>query len=329
MEGVTRKAGIDARITVTGAQPPAETNPFLIYDLGGKFDASFNQSASEGAQAWSAATGDSYGEFEIQSESQREQALDRAAASSANYAPIVTIGFGFVDALDVVAPDYPDRSFAIIDAVVNQPNVSSVVFAEYEAAYVMGVVAVLASETDTVGFVGGIDIPFIRQFSTAFEQGVLDTDPDARVIVSMAGTTPAALNDPVRGGELANAQMAQGADVIYAVAAGTGLGVFQAVADAGRLAIGTYSNVQDFFPGTMLTTMEKHVDVAVEHVFGAGADLQPGLIELGLADGALGYGYGDFNRTLLTQDMRDAADAAIADIIAGRIVVEDYLDFGL
>mgnify|MGYP000741778105 CR=1 FL=1 len=179
----------------------ALADPALIFDLGGKFDKSFNEAAYAGAERWKAETGGSYKELEMQSEAQREQALRRLAETGAN--PIVMTGFAFGEVLNKVAKDYPDTKFVIIDMVVEQPNVQSVVFAEPEGSYLAGVMAAKASKSGTVSFVGGMDVPLIHKFECGYAQGVKATNPDAKVLINYTGTTPAAWNDPVKGGELA------------------------------------------------------------------------------------------------------------------------------
>ncbi|MFN3847621.1 MAG: BMP family protein, partial [Paracoccaceae bacterium] len=140
----------------------AAAEPAIIFDLGGKFDKSFNEAAFNGAEKWAKETGGSYKELEMQNEAQREQALRRLAEAGAN--PVVMTGFAFGDVLNIVAPDFPDTKFAIVDMVVDQPNVKSVVFNEHEGSYLVGMMAALASKTGTVGFIGGMDIPLIRKF---------------------------------------------------------------------------------------------------------------------------------------------------------------------
>jgi hypothetical protein len=209
----------------------------------------------------------------MQDEAQREQALRRLAEAGAN--PVVMTGFAFGDVLNKVAPDFPDTKFAIIDMVVEQPNVKSVVFNEHEGSYLVGMMAGLATKTGTVGFIGGMDIPLIRKFGCGYAQGVLAAKPDAKVVLNMTGTTPAAWNDPVKGAELAKGQKAQGADVIYAAAGGTGVGVLQAAADEGILSIGVDSNQNYLHPGAVLTSMLKRVDNAVYEAFKEGEALPP------------------------------------------------------
>ncbi len=313
--------GAGAALALTAGAALAE--PAIIFDLGGKFDKSFNEAAYNGAERWAQETGGSYREVEIQSEAQREQALRRFAESGAN--PIVVTGFAYASALEAVAPDFPDTKFAIIDMVVDQPNVRSVVFNEHEGSYLVGVLAAMASESGTVGFVGGMDIPLISKFACGYVQGVKSVNPDATVIQNMTGTTPAAWNDPVKGGELTRAQIAQGADVVYAAAGGTGIGVLQTAADEGILSIGVDSNQNHLHPGQVLTSMLKRVDVAVYNAFTAGMELETGFSVLGLAEEGVGYALDENNENLITDEMRAAVDAAAASIIAGDIVVHDYM----
>lgn len=301
----------------------ALAEPALIYDLGGKFDKSFNEAAHAGAERWKAETGGSYNEIELQSEAQREQALRRFAEAGNN--PIVMTGFAFGSVLGEVAPDYPDTKFAIIDMVVDAPNVRSVVFNEHEGSYLVGMMAAMASKSGTVGFIGGMDIPLIRKFACGYVQGVKAVNPDATVIQNMTGTTPTAWNDPVKGGELAKAQVAQGADVIYAAAGGTGVGVLQAAADEGILSIGVDSNQNYMHPGQVLTSMLKRVDNAVDEAFTEGTNLTTGINVLGLAQDGVGYAMDENNADLVTPEMVAAVEAAKAKIISGETVVHDYM----
>ena len=301
----------------------ALADPAIIFDLGGKFDKSFNEAAFTGAKRWAEENGGNFREIELTSEAQREQALRRFA--EAGYNPVVMTGFAFASSLDAVAPDFPDTKFAIIDMVVDQPNVQSVVYKEQEGSYLVGMMAAMASKSGTVGFVGGMDIPLIRKFACGYVQGVKAVNPDATVIQNMTGTTPAAWNDPVKGGELTKAQIAQGADVVYAAAGSTGLGVLQTAADEGILAIGVDSNQNYLHPGHMLTSMMKRVDVAVYNAFSAGPDLKPGFNVLGLAEGGIDYALDEYNKDLVTPEMQAAVDEAKAKIIAGEIEVHDYM----
>ena len=313
--------GAAATLALTAGVAAAE--PAVIFDLGGKFDKSFNEAAFNGAERWAQETGGTYKELEMQDEAQREQALRRLAEAGAN--PVVMTGFAFGDALGKVAADFPDTKFAIIDMVVDAPNVKSVVFTEHEGSYLVGMMAGLASKTGTVGFIGGMDIPLIRRFGCGYAQGVKAANPDATVVLNMTGTTPAAWNDPVKGAELAKGQKAQGADVIYAAAGGTGVGVLQAAADEGILSIGVDSNQNYLHPGKVLTSMLKRVDNAVYEAFKEGDALTPGINVMSLANDGVGYAMDENNASLVTPEMQAAVDEAAAKIKSGELVVHDYM----
>ena len=313
--------GAAATLALTAGAVAAE--PAIIFDLGGKFDKSFNEAAFNGAEKWAKETGGTYKELEMQDEAQREQALRRLAEAGAN--PVVMTGFAFGDVLSKVAPDFPDTKFAIVDMVVDQPNVKSVVFNEHEGSYLVGMLAAMASKTGTVGFIGGMDIPLIRKFGCGYAQGVKAVNPDATIVLNMTGTTPAAWNDPVKGAELAKGQKAQGADVIYAAAGGTGVGVLQAAADEGILSIGVDSNQNYMHPGSVLTSMMKRVDNAVYEAFKEGENLTPGINVMGLANDGVGYAMDENNAALVTAEMQAKVDEAAAKIKSGEISVHDYM----
>ena len=298
----------------------AKADPAIIYDLGGKFDKSFNEAAYNGMERWKKETGKSYMEFEVSNESQREQAIRRMAEKGTS--PIIAMSFSQASAIEKVAKDFPKLNFAIIDDVVKLPNVQSVVFKEQEGSFLVGMMAALASKTGKVGFVGGMDIPLIRKFQCGYEQGAKYANSKAEVFGNMTGTTGAAWNDPARGGELAKAQFAKGADVVFAAAGGTGMGVYQAAKDGGKLAIGVDSNQNYVQPGTMLTSMEKKVDVAVYNI---SKSFKPGVSVLGLKEEGVGYAMDKHNEKLVSADMKKKVDAARADIIAGKIKVADYM----
>ena len=300
----------------------AFAKPALIFDLGGKFDKSFNESAHNGGQRWVRDRGGSYNEAELQSEAQREQALRRFAEEGSS--PIIVMGFAFGNPLADVAPDYPDTKFVIIDAVVDEPNVRSIIFAEHEGSYLVGMMAAMASKSGTVGFIGGMDIPLIRKFACGYVQGVKAVDSGAKVIQNMTGTTPAAWNDPVKGSELTQAQISQGADVVYAAAGGTGVGVLQTAADSGILSIGVDSNQNYMHPGKVLTSMVKRVDNAVYASMEAGDGISTGVSIMSLANGGVGYALDQHNGALVDAKMKAALDRASADISSGKIKVHDY-----
>jgi basic membrane protein A len=301
----------------------ADVQPAILYDLGGKFDKSFNEAAYHGAEKFKTETGVPYVEFEVSNASQREQALRRFAEDGRN--PIVMAGFAWEDALKAVAKDYPDLNFAIIDDAVDLPNVRSLVFKENEGSYLVGILAAMASKSKKVGFIGGMDIPLIRKFECGYVGGAKSAGA-TEVIQNMTGDTPAAWNDPAKGGEIAKTQIDQGADVVYAAAGGTGVGVLQAAADAGKLGIGVDSNQNGLQPGKVLTSMMKRVDVAVYNAFmdGKNGTFKGGLQNLGLKEGGVDYAMDDNNKALVTDEMKAAVEKAKADIISGKVEVHDY-----
>ncbi|MDG1531373.1 MAG: BMP family ABC transporter substrate-binding protein [Paracoccaceae bacterium] len=320
---MTKILGAAATLALSATVSVAE--PAVIYDLGGKFDKSFNESAFNGAQRWADETGGTFRDIELQSEAQREQAIRRFAEAGFN--PVVTTGFAMSSALGTVAADFPDTTFVTIDGYVpDAPNVLIVSFAEHEGSYLVGMMAAMASESNTVSFIGGMDIPLIRRFACGYAQGAKAVSGDINVVSNMTGTTPTAWNDPVKGSELTRAQIAQGSDVVYAAAGGTGIGVLQTAADEGILSIGVDSNQNPMHPGKVLTSMLKRVDNAVYAVLSAGDDAKGGFQSLSLADGGVDFAMDENNASLVSAEMQAAVEAAKAQIIAGELSVHNYTD---
>ena len=315
--------GATAALALSAGAALAE--PALIFDLGGKFDKSFNEAAFNGAKRWADETGGKFLEIELQSEAQREQALRRFAEAGAN--PVITTGFAFADPVNAVAGDYPDTKFVNIDGWMPEvpANVQLIGFQEHQGSYLVGMMAGMASESGTVGFIGGMDIPLIRHFGCGYAQGVKAVNPDATVIANMTGTTPSAWNDPVKGSELTKAQISQGADVLYAAAGGTGVGVLQTAADEDILSIGVDSNQNYLHSGKVLTSMLKRVDVAVYDSMKAGAGMETGgFTILGLAEDGVGYALDEHNADLVSAEMKAAVDTARQQIIDGDLEVVAY-----
>jgi basic membrane protein A and related proteins len=303
----------------------AEIKPALVYGTGGKFDKSFNEAAYAGAEAFKKETGTEYRDFEPTSDTQGEQAIRNFA--SRGYNPVVAVSFAWTSAMEKVAAEFPDTKFVIVDAVVDLPNVRSVVYKEEEGSYLTGILAGMASKTGKVGFVGGMDIPLIRKFGCGYVQGVKAAKADAQVFQNMIGTTGAAWNDPVRGGELAKNQIDQGADVIYAAAGASGLGVLQTAADNKKFSIGVDSNQNHLHPGSVLTSMVKRVDLAVYNAYKDTAEdkFTAGVQANGIKEDGVTAAIDDDNKSLITPEMQAAVDKAKADIIAGTVKVHDYM----
>jgi basic membrane protein A len=303
----------------------AEVKPALVYGTGGKFDKSFNEAAYAGAEQFKKETGTDYRDFEPKDDTQGEQAIRNFA--SRGYNPVVAVSFAWTSAMEKVAAEFPDTKFVIVDSVVDLKNVRSVLYKEEEGSYLVGVLAGLASKTGKVGFIGGMDIPLIRKFGCGYAQGVKAAKPDAQVFQNMTGTTGAAWNDPVRGGELTKNQIDQGADVVYAAAGATGLGVLQTAADNKKFSIGVDSNQNHLHPGSVLTSMVKRVDLAVYNAYKDLKDdkFTAGIQSLGVKEDGVSAAIDESNKSLITPEMQAAVDKAKADIIAGTVKVHDYM----
>ncbi len=309
------------------AAQAADFKPAVIYDRGGKFDKSFNEIVYEGVKRFIRETGIEVMEFEVTQEAQRRRGMERLIQRGAT--ALLGVGFAYADAIDTVAQAHPEVRFGIIDVFwLDRPNLRQYSFEEHEGSYLVGVAAALKSESGIVGFVGGMDVPLIRKFACGYVQGVKSVNPAIRVLQNMTGATPAAWNDPVKGGELAQSQIDRGADVVYHAAGATGVGVIRTAADAGKLAIGVDANQNYLAPGNVLTSMVKRVDVAAYRYF---KDVRegrfvPGVVRLGLAEGGVDWAVDEHNRALVAGEVEAAVSAARAAIISGKISVHNYED---
>ena len=306
--------------------PALALNPVVLYDQVGKTDRSFNEAAYLGAERFSKEFSVPYRDFTPSNETQYEQAMRRFAEKGFDL--ICVIGFSYASVLDKLAPEYPQVRFVIVDMVVNQPNVQSVVFEEHEGSFLVGMIAAMKSQTNKIGFVGGMDIPLIRKFALGYKEGAQFVNPKIEVYQNMTGNTPAAWGDPIKAGELARSQFERGADVVYQAAGSSGLGVLQAAADMHKFSIGTDANQNYLHPGSVLTSMVKRVDLAVYEAMrdALNGTWQPGVRQLGLAQGGVGYSLDQYNEALITPEMRARVEAAKADIISGRLKVTNYFD---
>jgi basic membrane protein A len=316
---------IGAVLVMASAAGAAEIKPAVIFDMGGKFDKSFNEGVWNGVKKFTEETGISVMEFEVTNETQREQAMRRMVERGATI--VLGVGFAQADAISKVAAEYPDVQFSIIDVSwLDAPNLRQYAFKEHEGSYLVGVAAALASKTGKVGFVGGMDIPLIRKFACGYVGGVKSVSASADVYQNMTGTTPSAWNDPAKGAELTKSQIDRGADVVYHAAGGTGLGVIQAAADAGKLAIGVDSNQNGLAPGSVLTSMLKRVDVAAYETFmdAKNGNFSSGVHVLGIAEGGVDWAVDDNNASLISADLKAAVEQARKDILSGKVVVHNY-----
>jgi len=307
------------------AMSAADFNVGLILDKAGKDDQSFNASAFRGSQK---------AEKELGVKVKTVEARDAVSATSLMRALagkksdlLIAVGFSQAGAVAATAPSFADRKFVIIDSEIKKPNVTSVMFAEHEGAFLMGAVAAMASKTSNVGFIGGMDIPLIRRFAMGYEAGVHYVNPKAKVQVAYIGVTGDAFNNPPKAKELALLQHSQGADVIFHAAGSSGIGLFDAAEDKKFLAIGCDSNQNGIKPGRILTSMLKSVDVAVfEAIKAAKAGTLKGgeTVFHGFKTGGIGMAMDEHNKGLITPAMQKKADAIIAEIKLGKIRVPDY-----
>ena len=317
-------AGVALAALATVAQA-ADFKPAVVFDMGGKFDKSFNEGVWAGVKKFMDETGVEVMEFEVTNETQREQAMRRMVDKGATV--VLGVGFAQADAIDKVAEENPDRQFAIIDVFwLDRPNLRQYQFKEHEGSYLVGVAAALTSQTGKVGFVGGMDIPLIRKFACGYVQGAKEAKPGTEVFENMTGTTPTAWNDPAKGAELTQSQIDRGADVIYHAAGGTGMGVIRAAADAGKLAIGVDSNQNGIAPGSVLTSMLKRVDVAAYQTLKDAMDgkFSAGVVSLGLAENGVDWALDENNASLVSDAVKAAVEKAKADIISGAVTVHNY-----
>jgi basic membrane protein A len=296
----------------------------IVYDAGGKFDKSFNQSAAEGIERFKKQNGINVFEAQASSDTQAEQVLRGLARKKLDL--IISVGFSQTQAVQKVAAEFPAVHFVLIDGTANGKNVNSILFKEQEGSYLVGVAAAMAAKSGKIGFVGGMDIPLIRAFACGYVQGAKAVNPKIDVQQNMVGTTAAAWNDPAKGGELARAQFDRGADVVFAVAGGSGLGVIQMAKTKGKLAIGVDSNQNDIQPGSVLTSMVKNVGNATYDALmqAKAGQFASGVTYKGLKEGGVDWALDKNNRAIVPAAMEKRVNQAKADIISGKIKVVDY-----
>ncbi len=266
-----------------GADDKSKIHVGIVFDIGGKDDRSFNAAAWAGAKCaetgkWPDGTSCGKPELGIvlrDIEPGNPTSIEPAmrAFAERGYDLIIGVGFAQTPIIELVAKDYPNIRFAIVDGVSNLPNVASLVFKEHEGSYLVGMLAARTTKTGTIGFLGGMDIGLIHRFKKGYEEGARAVNPNIRVIPNYVGVTDAAWNNPGKGKEIALAQISKGADVIFTAAGNSGLGAFDAVEQQGmqngratHFVIGVDSNQNMVKPGFVLTSMVKRVDNAVYEI---------------------------------------------------------------
>jgi len=319
------------------AAPPSTSavNVGVVFDVGGRGDKSFNDGAYLGGERAQRELGAHVRFIEPGDGSDRESGLRLLAAEGMDL--VVGVGFIFSDDLTQLAKEYPNTHFAGIDYSIGvdsagrpippPPNLAALKFREEEGSFLVGALAALVSKTGKVGFVGGMNFPLIHKFEAGFRAGVKHVCPRCTIVSQYAGVTPEAFRNPGRGKELALSQYQQGVDVIYHAAGSTGLGVFEAARQTGKLAIGVDADQYQEAPGYILTSMVKGVDVAVYEATNWVKEgrFKGGVYQLGLKEGGVGYIYDEHNAALIPPAVHARVEQLRREIIEGRIRVPDTL----
>jgi basic membrane protein A len=297
----------------------------IVFDIGGKDDRSFNASAWEGVKRAAKDFSIVLRDVEPGDPTSVEPAI--RAFAERNYDLVIGVGFEQMPVVERVARDYPNVNFVIIDGVIELPNVTSLIFKEHQGSYLVGMIAAMKSQTGTIGFIGGMDIPLIHKFETGYEEGAKAANPKINVLANYVGVTPAAWNNPGQGKELAIAQMGKGADVIFTAAGNSGLGAFDAAEQNNRFVIGVDSNQNWVKPGFVLTSMIKRIDNAVYQIVKERVEGQfkNGIHVYGLENDGVGYAVDQHNEKLLTPEMLSKVEEAKKKIISGEIQVTDAM----
>lgn len=298
----------------------------LVFDVGGRGDKSFNDSAYRGLERAQKELGVVYQYIEPAGEADKESGLRQLA--SQGYDLVFGIGFLFTDDITRVALDFPNQKFACVDYALIPgktipPNLLALRFREQEGSYLIGALAGLVTKTNAVGFVGGMDIPLIHKFESGFRAGFKKVNPQGRVLVGYAGMTGDAFKDPTKGKELGLSQYSSGADIIYHASGSTGLGVFEAARQKNKLAIGVDSDQYHEAPGYILTSMTKKVDETVFKTIEKAmkGEFEGGVWELGLKENGVGYVYDLNNKNLLASDVVRRVEVLRKEIESGKILV--------
>jgi basic membrane protein A len=301
----------------------------LVFDVGGRGDKSFNDAAYEGFIQARAAIGAEEKDFKYLEPS---GAIDREAAlrgfAEQGFDVVVGVGILFSEAIFRTAPAFPRTTFVCVDydpagRAAMPKNLIGLAYREHEGCFLVGAIAALTTKTDKVGFIGGMQIPLIEKFAAGYAAGARAVNPDVVVLVAYAGQTPEAFADPARGKELARTQFQQGADIIFHASGSTGLGVFEAAKELGKLVIGVDKDQYADAPGHVLTSMFKRVDLSVKNTIieVAQGKKTGGLRQFGLAESAVGYVHDDNNNDLIAPVVRERVESLRTKIISGEVKV--------
>nr|WP_221442467.1 BMP family ABC transporter substrate-binding protein [Nocardiopsis algeriensis] len=302
----------------------------LAYDVGGRGDRSFNDSAYRGLEQAVEELGVDAQEFEPTDGEAESAKVDRLTTmAEEGFNVVIAVGFAYDGAVREVAPEYPDVDFAIVDSEITDiDNVTSLVFAEEQVSFLAGAAAALSTEEDHVGFIGGVETPLIQKFEAGYVAGVAHVDDAIEVEVDYISQPPdfSGFSDPAKGREMAQAQYDRGADVIYHAAGASGNGVLEAAVSNDFLFVGVdsdqYENAEEEQKPYVLTSAIKQVDVAVYDLIEAASEdtVEAGVQRFDLASG--GVDYTDSNPELIGP-LQEQLDEIKQQIIDGEIEVSE------
>lgn len=316
--------------TLSDSRTSLTTHPFrpvLVYVTGKQdTDRAFIEMARAGAEKAKQELGIEFSEFRLPEDEDPTNFLRKIAREG--FSPIIAVGYQNVRPVIELAEKFPKTHFTVIDGLVPPiyQNVQSVTFKDHEGAFLVGMIAAYHSKANHVGFIGGMDVPIIRNFALGYTQGAKFVRPTITVTIEMLGDTPQAWSDPKKAKEMAIQQYHNGADVIFTAAGGSGIGVLEAAKELDKFAIGVDSNQNSLFPGNVLTSMVKRVDKAVYSALKSSYDgkWKSGIKSLGLKEGALDFAVDENNKHLVTQDLIDQVLITRERIVNGLIAVEQY-----
>lgn len=299
--------------------------PAILYGSGGKFDKSYNQSAYEGIERFKFETNIAYRE-DVSSSNKNKYGLIEELAKDSTH--IILVSFEYKNTLDKIASKYPEKTFTIIDASVDKSNVESILFKEHEGSFIVGMMASLMTKSGKIGFIGGKDSPAIRKFEVGFREGAEFGKSNIKILSTMVGTTSNAWNNPKKGYSLAEKQIKQGVDIIFAAAGGTGLGVYEAAVHNNIYAIGVDTNQNYLYPGHMLTSMVKRVDLAVYKALkrAKSGNFKPGIYTLGLKEKGVSYAIDQYNKDIIPDNIIEKIEITKHQIVSKKIKVTNYIE---
>ena len=323
-------AGCSDKKKVAASNPDAY-KVGLVFDVGGRGDKSFNDSAYNGLELARKKLGIDFDYIEPQGEGADREAALRQMAADPDVKLVIGVGLLFTEDITAIAKDFPDKKFACIDynpqpGTTIPPNLSGIVFEENKGSFLAGALAAMESQTGTIGFIGGMDSNIIRKFERGYIEGARYAKPDIKIISGFIGMTGSAFNDPAKGKELALGQYSRGADIIYQAAGASGLGVIEAAREESNKVICTDMALEWPAPANMLTSINKKIDKAVVTTIN---DAMHGRFQggrqrvFGLDGRYTDYVWNSDTAKLITPVVHERIEKIRQDILDGKITVTE------